>query len=76
MEEVEQVAQVFQNLGASNEQATRMAKQLVKRAHQQAENEEIPFLEALDRLLRLSVGGAKGDFDPNFELISQKSQKS
>jgi len=76
MEETEQVAKVFEKLGTSPEQASRMAKQLVKRAKQQAELEKISFLEALDRLMRLSIGGAQGDFDPNFRLISQKSQKS
>jgi len=76
MDESEQVSKVFEKLGASPEQASRMAKQLVKRARQQSELEKTSFLEALDRLMRLSIGGAQGDFDPNFQLISKKSQKS
>lgn len=71
-----QVSQVFERLGASPEQALRMARQLVKRAEQLARQEEIPFLESMERLMNLSVRGAQGDFDPDFEPISKKSPKS
>lgn len=71
-----QVSQVFERLGASPEQALRMSRQLVKRAEQLAGQEKIPFLESLERLMNLSVRGAQGDFDPNFEPISKKLPKS
>ena len=76
MDAADQVAQIFEKLGAPSDQAFRMAKQLVKRAEQFANVENVPFLEALERLLKLSIGGIQGEIDPNFRPISKKTQKS
>lgn len=71
-----QVAGIFEKLGAPSSQAMRMAKQLVKRAEQFSKSENVAFLEALERLLKLSIGGIQGEIDPNFRPISKKIQKS
>jgi len=71
-----QVARIFEQLGAPSSQASKMAKQLVKRAEQFSKSENVPFLEALNRLLQLSIDGIQGEIDPNFRPISKKSQKS
>ena len=39
-EEIEQVAGIFQNLGAEKEKAVTMAKQLIRRAEQMAEEKQ------------------------------------
>jgi hypothetical protein len=76
MNQDQQVAQIFEKLGSAPEQAIRMARQLIKRAEQLSETENIPFLESLERLLKLCIGGAQGEIDPNFTPFSKKSKKS
>tara|TARA_B100002019_G_C20931658_1_gene432437 strand:- start:181 stop:360 length:180 start_codon:yes stop_codon:yes gene_type:complete len=50
--EVLLLTQFFQNKGADNAQAMRMASQLMKRARQLAETKAIPEKEALEQLLK------------------------
>lgn len=67
------VAKIFQNLGAGEKQARVMAAQMLKRAAQQAETQEISELEALERLLRAAVAGHQG-VPPSF--LSRESAQS
>lgn len=60
-----QVSRVFEGLGAPPAQALVMARQLIRRAGQLSAQENIPFLQSLERLLHLATRGAQGDFDPN-----------
>ena len=53
--EVLLLTQFFQNKGADNAQAMRMASQLMKRARQLAETKAIPEKEALEQLLKKIV---------------------
>ena len=70
-EEMSQVARVFQNMGADEQSAKRMAGQLIKRAEQKAKENKTSKIIELQKLLELSIYGAqgllkpeeKGDFD-------------
>ena len=70
-DEMSQVARVFQNMGADEQSAKRMAGQLIKRAGQKAKEHNTSKLIELQKLLELSIYGAqgllkpeeKGDFD-------------
>ena len=62
---IKQVAQVFQNMGAEDETAQKMASQLVKRAEQKARENKSDKMIELQRLLELSVYGAQGLLKPD-----------
>ncbi len=68
MNELEQLAQLCERLGASSAQARTMAAQLAKRATQIAAERGITREAALARLLDLVVqgraGGVPADFTP------------
>lgn len=66
-EEIEKVSGIFQNLGAESEQAQVMAKQLIKRAEQRAEEKGSSKVEELQKLLEVSVFGAQGRLKPSDE---------
>ena len=50
-EEIQQVAKIFQNLGAEKEQAITMARQLIKRAEQLAKQNQSSKFSELQTLL-------------------------
>ena len=63
--ESNQVARIFENMGADKESAERMAGQLIKRAEQKAlENKTTKIIE-LQKLLELSIYGAQGLLKPD-----------
>ena len=63
--ESNQVARIFENMGADKESAQRMAGQLIKRAKQKAlENKTTKIIE-LQKLLELSIYGAQGLLKPD-----------
>lgn len=64
-DEVEQVARVFRSMGADEQAANRMARQLVKRAEQKAEENKTSKISELQKLLELSVYGAQGLLKPD-----------
>ena len=59
-----QVARVFENMGADKESAQRMAGQLIKRAEQKAEENKTTKIIELQKLLELSIYGAQGLLKP------------
>ena len=63
-EESNQVARVFENMGADKESAKRMAGQLIKRAEQKAEENKTSKIIELQKLLELSIYGAQGLLKP------------
>ena len=63
-EEINQVAQVFQNMGADRQSAERMAGQLIKRAEQKAKENKTSKIIELQKLLELSIYGAQGLLKP------------
>ena len=64
-EERNQVARVFENMGADKESAQRMAGQLIKRAEQKAEENKTTKIIELQKLLELSIYGAQGMLKPD-----------
>ena len=63
--ESNQVARIFENMGADKESAQRMAGQLIKRAEQKAlENKTTKIIE-LQKLLELSIYGSQGLLKPD-----------
>jgi hypothetical protein len=62
---IKQVTKVFQNMGAEDETAQKMASQLVKRAEQKARENKSDKIIELQRLLELSVYGAQGLLKPD-----------
>tara|TARA_Y100001933_G_scaffold231108_1_gene248677 strand:- start:105 stop:335 length:231 start_codon:yes stop_codon:yes gene_type:complete len=64
-EERNQVARVFENMGADKESAQRMAGQLIKRADQKAEENKTTRIIELQKLLELSIYGAQGLLKPD-----------
>lgn len=60
-EEIEQVARLFFDLGAEKKQASRMASQLLKRANQLSEQQNIPKTQVIQGLLETVISGAKGE---------------
>jgi uncharacterized small protein (DUF1192 family) len=66
MSDLTQVTQLCERLGASREQAERMAAQLLKRAAQQAAEQGTTQEAALARLLQLLVQGRAGTVPPDF----------
>ena len=63
-EESNQVARVFEKMGADKESAQRMAGQLIKRAEQKAEENKTTKIIELQKLLELSIYGAQGLLKP------------
>ena len=63
-EESNQVARIFENMGADKEGAQRMAGQLIKRAEQKAEENKTTKIIELQKLLELSIYGAQGLLKP------------
>ena len=66
-EELQQIEALCRNLGAPEEQAKRMASQLVKRADQWVEQRGMTRVEAMKSLLELVVSGRQGTTPPGFE---------
>ena len=66
-EEIENVAKLFKNLGAEEKQAEIMAKQLLKRAEQLAQERNSSKTEELQKLLEVSIYGAQGMLKPSQE---------
>ena len=75
MDEISQLAKVFENLGAPAGKARIMAGQLLRRAEQIAAERNISKIESLDRLIRLCVKGFHGEVDPNFVPIWKEFEK-
>ena len=69
--ETEQVTKIFLNLGAEPKLALQMAKQLLKRAEQRSNEEEVSKTEALKELLEVAVYGAQGMLKPGDNAQSQ-----
>lgn len=65
--ETEQVAKIFENLGAEKQLAIQMAKQMIKRAEQREMEQDISKTEALHELLEVAVYGAQGRLKPSDE---------
>ena len=63
-EESNQVARIFENMGADKEGAQRMAGQLIKRAEQKAQENKTTKIIELQKLLELSIYGAQGLLKP------------
>jgi hypothetical protein len=58
--ETDQIARLFQELGATEQQAQVMAAQLLKRAEQLAEERNVSRVEAMEYLLKVAVAGHQG----------------
>lgn len=71
-DETEQVTKIFLNLGAEPKLALQMAKQLLKRAEQRSNEEEISKSEALKELLEVAVYGAQGMLKPGDDAQSHQ----
>ena len=72
MSELDQITTLCTRLGASPEQATTMAKQLLKRADQISAERGIPRAQALAQLLQILVDGRQGNLPPGFQPPSSK----
>ena len=72
--ETEQVTKIFLNLGAEPKLALQMAKQLLKRAEQRSNEEEVSKTEALKELLEVAVYGAQGMLKPGDNAQSQQKK--
>lgn len=68
--EIMDVSRIFQNLGAPEEQAMIMARQLIKRADQIAEEKKTSKIVELRKLLEIASLGAQGQTKPNDEAYS------
>ena len=66
-EEITQIEALCRRLGSSEDQAKRMAGQIVKRADQWVEERGLDRVEAMKRLLELVVSGRQGVTPPGFE---------
>ena len=73
--EQEQLAKVFEGLGAESKQALIMARQLLRRADQLAVEKNISRVESLKRLMRLCLEGFHGKIDPDFALTKRENEK-
>jgi hypothetical protein len=58
--ETEQISGIFRNLGADQDQAITMARQLIKRAEQLAEEKNSNKVSELQALLETAICGAQG----------------
>jgi len=61
MECLEELVQLCQKLGADEAQAETMAKQLLKRSSQLAEERNITQIQAMEHLLKVVVSGRMGE---------------
>lgn len=75
MNEVQKLSKVFENLGAQSTQALTMARQVMRRADQLAEEKNISRIDSLERLMRLCVRGFQGEISPDFTPTPKKSKK-
>ena len=64
-EEIQQVAEIFLNLGAEKEKAITMASQLIKRAKQLANERNSSKVSELQGLLETAICGAQGILKPD-----------
>jgi UDP-N-acetylglucosamine enolpyruvyl transferase len=67
VEDIEHVKKLCRSLGADAAQAEVMAKQLMKRAEQIAQERNCDPVEAMRYLLDISLKGASGEAPPGFE---------
>lgn len=67
MDELEQVKKLCRSMGATPSQAETMARQLIKRAEQIAQERNVDRVEAMRYLLDLTLRGARGEAPPGFE---------
>ena len=70
-EEIQQVAGIFQNLGAEKEKALTMSRQLIKRAEQLAEERNTTKITELQDLLETAICGAQGALKPDKKADSE-----
>ena len=63
--ETEQIAGIFRNLGADQDQAITMARQLIKRAEQLAGEKNSTKVSELQALLETAICGAQGILKPD-----------
>lgn len=70
-EEIQQVAEIFQNLGAERKKAMTMASQLVKRAEQLAKDKNSSKITELQALLETAICGAQGVLKPDKKRDSE-----
>ena len=68
------MTKIFLNLGAEPKLALQMAKQLLKRAEQRSNEEEVSKTEALKELLEVAVYGAQGMLKPGDDAQSQQKK--
>ena len=66
-DELRQIVDLCEKLGASHDQADTMAKQLIKRVDQWVEERGMDRVEATKALLELVVSGRQGIAPPGFE---------
>tara|TARA_Y100000022_G_scaffold140944_1_gene122788 strand:+ start:360 stop:581 length:222 start_codon:yes stop_codon:yes gene_type:complete len=69
--ETEQIAGIFRNLGADQDQAITMAYQLIKRAEQLAEEKKSTKVIELQALLETAICGAQGTLKPDKKADSE-----
>jgi len=74
-EELGQIEGLLGKMGASESQAKVMAKQLVKRADQLAQERGNSRVEAMRELLELVAAGRAGESPPGFEGVSKGKGK-
>ena len=71
-EEIDQIAGIFQNLGAKEKQATTMATQLIKWADQLAKKRNSSRVSELQTLLTTAIYGAQGNLKPSKKEDSEQ----
>jgi hypothetical protein len=69
--ETEQIAGIFRNLGAGQDQAITMARQLIKRAEQLAGEKNSTKVSELQALLETAICGAQGTLKPDKKRDSE-----
>lgn len=69
--ETEQIAGIFRNLGADQDQAITMACQLIKRAEQLAKEKKSTKVIELQALLETAICGAQGTLKPDKKADSE-----
>lgn len=68
MNDLDALGKLFKNMGADAAQAETMAKQLMKRSLQLAEERNITQVEAMEYLLKVVVYGINGNVFKEFTL--------
>ncbi len=76
MDELASLTGLCRRLGASPDQAEAMARQLIKRADQLVQERGQTREEALSYLLRLVVGGRRGEVPAEFRPPEKSGDKS